>query len=78
MHVALGRTVFTVLVIPWLVFIVPCVGQLIVLGWPIYSIVLGNMAQTRFRERFPLIVSEPAAFINGKPKPMALSARQPS
>ena len=67
MHVALGRTIFMVLVIPWLTFIVPCAGVVLMLGSPFHSLSLANKAESRFRDRFPRIVSDPGAFKNGKP-----------
>lgn len=67
MHVALGRTVFTVLVIPWLVVIVPCLGWILFLCSPIYSAILANRAEEKFFNHFPRIVTEPEAYKNGKP-----------
>ncbi len=70
MHTALGRTVFKVLVIPWLVAIVPCLGWVLFISSPIYSAIIANSAEEKFFNHFPRIVTEPGAFKNGKPIPL--------
>ncbi len=70
MHTALGRTVFKVLVIPWLVAIVPCLGWVLFLCTPIYAAIVANSAEEKFFNHFPRIVTEPGAFKNGKPVPL--------
>ena len=67
MHIALGRTVFAVLGVPWLIALVPCFGWMLFLCSPIYSAILANRAEERFFNHFPRIVTEPGAFRNGKP-----------
>ena len=70
MHTALGRTVFKVLVIPWLIAIVPCLGWMLFICTPIYSAIIANSAEEKFFNHFPRIVTEPEAFKNGKPIPL--------
>ncbi len=80
MPAALGRTVFMVLIIPWLILIVPCLGWLLFALSPIYAAIIANSAEEKFFNHFPRIVVEPGAFKNGKPiqpKRPPMPTRQP-